>query len=227
MAKLVGSAAGLGMLVLIGVLLFAFLRQIGAMRQETARQIGRTAAAVLFAACMEWLTAALIFRVTHGNLESAADLTVIFHGPSFRQMHSALQDPAAVSWPIRLLAYPGHALGKALFDQYLLGGVVLALILAVCGACLITARVNRILGRSWAEDGLLLLICLPCTPLVLLPGWASWAAFLASLLFYFLGKRIRARTIRPLSRSLLAGLISLGAMLSCAVISGMTYGWIG
>lgn len=227
MGKFVGTVAGMGMLALIALLLFAFLRQIGALQRETARRIGRTAGAVLAAGCMEWMIAALIEQVTHRNLESAADLAVVFNGPAFRQMHLALQEPMTAPLFLRLLAYPGHALGKALFGQYVLGGAVLALILAMAGACLVTSRVHQILGQSWAENTLLLLLCLPVTPFVLLPGWPSWAAFAAALLFFFLGKRVKPRQVRPLSGALLAGLISLGALLSCAVISGMTYGRIG
>ena len=147
MGEFLGALAGGGMLLLVGLLILRFLREIGAVRAEACRALLRTAGMALLTGAVYWLAGALLSRVLRGTLESAAAPEQIFSGPAFQRMLYALEYPEWTGPLSGLFAHLGHAVGAALFGRYVLGGVVLCFLCVMASACLIRLP-GRIRARS-------------------------------------------------------------------------------
>ena len=227
MAGFLGAAAGAGMLILVGVLAAFFLRQIGVLKGASARQLFRTAAAVILFFCLDTGVAALICRVLRGTLDSPVELKAIFVGRGMQSFFHWLKEPACAPLPEKIYFFPAHWLGSLLFGPYLLGGVVLSLALTGCALHLIWRRVRDAWGDAWAEDIRLMLLSLPGSVFLLLPGWPAAAFLLTAILFFFAGKRLKCSERKPLDPSAFGWVLAGLSLLSCAVIAGMVYGRIG
>ena len=228
-----GALAGIGMLALIGALFVRFLREMGWMRRETARMLLRVTAGTggVFAVLM--LAAFLIRRTLYGAPASLFQVGQIFTGPAVQRMLDALEHFPGSVGPIGFLfACLGRALGTLLFGQYRLGGMVLAFLMTDAGACLLYAPLSARWSPAYAGRAVFLLLCLPGSVFLFLPGWAPMLFFGAALTL-FLAERLWLKDRFPpapaplLSPPLYDGLLCLCALLSAMVTACAAQGWIG
>lgn len=195
MNELLGFLAGAGMLVLIAVLFFAFLRQIGAVSGETARFLMQVAAIALFAGLVYFSAGALLFQTITGKLSSAADYPAYFHSAYLKNIYERIQNPSWSGVFTGFFVYLAHLFGKILFGQYQFAALALAWGMS-CGALwLIGCRIRTLCGQHTAEQGTVLLAAMPGGVFLFLPGWMPLAFLMAGVFFYFLGKKLPFKKI--------------------------------
>lgn len=217
MGEFLGVLAGGGMLALVAVLFFAFLRECGALSPASGKRLGRAAATVLGIAAAYLLAGAVMYAVVYEPADNPAEINRIFRTPSLERMYAALRAPSFYAPLSGLFAYLGHAVGTVLFGQYLLGGEALSLLLTILGAWLLLERLGPLVGGKAAEEGLFLLFSLPGALFLMLPGWPALAFFLVSGGVYILGRRWPERIV-SYSSSAYATVVSVSALLSAAVV---------
>ena len=226
MAEILGFLAGCGMVALVGALVVVFLRQMGWLRQNMIRLLGRSAALIGTAGGSYLLLALLTRLALYGKIEGPLELGTLFCGPYLTRILTALYNPAEIG-PVSLcFAWAGHVLGSVLFGQYVFSGILLAWTMAAASLYLIQLRVQKITDDSTARDIALLLLFLPGSVFFLLPGWAPVCLLAAAVLFYALSRRARACKLR-FSPTAYAWLIVVCSLLSAAVTVCAAEGRIG
>ena len=221
MDKYLGFLAGCGMLLLIGGLIAAFLRQMGVMTQAGTRRVIRCAMMTFFAGLAYFFIGALIYQVFYGKLESAARVDVFFQGPYLQRMFSALNSPSWFAPVSGAFAWMGHLLGRLFFGQFLFGGIVLAWGAVFFSLFLLQTTLERLFGLSAAKDLSLLLLCCPGSVFLFLPGWPCFALFIVSCAVCICLRRFRQRTFLvpsvPFSWALACCVCLNAAVLTCMV----------
>ena len=226
MAELLGFVAGAGMIAFIGVLIVAFLLQMGWVTRDAAKLLGRSAVMVCGAGTL-YLGIALVFELAvYGKIENGVTLDAAFHGPYIRAVLAALENPQGVGPVSMAFAAIGFVLGKVFFGQYVFCGLVLAWGMTIASLFLLQLRLRKIADDPTARDAAFLLLCLPGSVFLLLPGFAPLCLLLCAVIFYLLGKRLKRWKIR-LSPTAYGGLLGLCAMLSAAVVICAAEGRIG
>ena len=226
MADILGFLASCGMIALVFVLAALFLRQMGWIRENTIRLLGRCSVMTCTAGIL-YLALTLLFQLTiYGKIESGLTLNVLFRGPYMNSMLAALNFPRGVG-PISLLfATLSYAVASLLFGQQTFCGVCLAWVMTSVSLCLIQSRFQAIADDKAARDVSFLLLCLPGSLFFLLPGCAPVCLLVFSIAFYFLGKRIPRGKLR-FSPAGYGWLIAMSAILSSAVTICAAEGRIG
>ena len=226
MDSFLGLLAGVGMLALIGILFVSFLRQIGVMKSGQVRLAARCAGIAFGAGVGYWLVGALVDQVIYNNLASISQIDAIFRGPYLQKMFSSLAAPEWFAPLSGLFCFLSHGLGRLLFGQYILAGMVLSWMLTYLSVCLLSARLQSMWDEKTAENTVFFLLCFPGALFFFLPGWASLALFLASVGFFFLGKRFRVS--KPaVNDTMYAILLCISSVLSAMVVTGAVYGRLG
>ena len=226
MSGWLGALAGGGMLILICVLVFAFLRQIGRVGQGFAQTAGRVAAAVLSAGVVFFGLGALLQQVIFQNLESAADYPVYFHTEYLSRVYEAVQEPRWLGPLTGVFVFAAHGLGRVLFEQVTLASIVLSWGMTMIAAGLVFCRLRGIWPSRAAWRGVFLLLCLPGSVFFFLPGWPPMALLLVAALFFFLGKKLPAGQVR-LSDAGYFTILSVSALLSSFVMAALVLGRLG
>ncbi len=224
MAETLGFLAGCGMLALVGWLFVSFLLEMRWISWERTRLIGRTALMTCGAGVLYLLVAAVHFlTVYQTNLAGLSDL---FRGPYMTGVFQALTTPRGVDACSLVFVGLAHGLGAVLFRQFELSGLWLAWVLTGAGLYLIQLRLEKKLGEKTAFDLAFLLLCLPGSVFLLLPGCAPFVFFLLALSFFFLGKHLPYRSVR-LHPTAYGWAVALCALFSAAITTGMVTGAIG
>ena len=153
MGGFLGVIAGGGMLLLIGSLFFAFLRQAGAIKPGQAKRLGMAAGMTLGLGLAYWLLGGLFYGVLFEPVAGIAEFNAIFRTAGLEKMYIALENPAFYGLFSGIFAYLGHFLGRILFGQYLFAGVVLALCMTLASVFLLMSRMEMILGEKEAQNG--------------------------------------------------------------------------
>lgn len=188
-----GALAGGGMLLLIGLLIWAFLREMGWVSGDKLRWLGRCFLMVLGAGLTYRAVGALIYFVIYGPVGNATEYTVIFRSKGLEEMYIALCNPAWHGLLRGLFAYLGHGIGSVLFGEYLLGGELLAFGCTFAGSALLISRMKRLWGEKTGEELGFLMLCLPFGVFLFLPGWGPIAFLLGAALFHQLGRWLPER----------------------------------
>ena len=187
----IGALGSLGMFFLIGALFFTFLKEIGVICREKAKDILQLSLAVLAVGLVFWLGGGVIHAAVYGpNSTQLTDIPSLFRTKALEKIYACLETPDWCGPFSGLFVYAAHGMGKILFGKYLLAGMLLSLCLTLAGSSLCMERFRDIFGREKAKDALFLLLSFPGSCFLFLPGGASMAFFLLSLLFFYLGKRI-------------------------------------
>ncbi len=231
MGEFLGLLAGIGMLLLIGLLIGRFFRDMGWMSRETGQMNGRSTGMILGVGAAYWLLGALIHGMMYGELSGAA-LRQVFCGPYTQEMFEIVKQPVSAGPAAFLFALFGHALGSLLFGQYELSAVVTALLMTDAAACLLTAWMADWRGEKEAERTVFLLLCLPGAVFLFLPGWAPVILLVVSLAFFLAGKRLFPKDAAPapvpfLSSPAYDALLCLCAFFSALTTACAALGWIG
>ena len=226
-----GLLAGIGMLLLLGLLIGRFFRDMGWMSRETGRMLGRVTGMTLGVGAVYWLFGALIHGMLYGELSGAA-LRQVFCGPYTQEMFEIVKQPVFTGPAAFLFALFGHALGALLFGQYELSAVVTALLMTDAAACLLTAWMAGRRGEKDAEKSVFLLLCLPGAIFLFLPGWAPVILLVVSLALFLAGKRLFPKDYVPAKSRFLSSpaydaLLCLCAFFSALVTACAALGWIG
>lgn len=191
MSGFIGALGSLGMFFLIGVLFFTFLKEIGAVHPEKAKDILQISLAVLAVGLVFWMSVGVIHAAVYGpDSTQLSDIPSLFRTEALEKIYAHLEVPAWCGPFSVLFVYAAHGIGKILFGKYLLAGMLLSLCLTVAGSCLFMERFRGIFGREKAKNVLFLLLGFPGSFFLFLPGGASVIFFFLSLLFFYLGKRI-------------------------------------
>ena len=223
MGGFLGVIAGGGMLLLIGALFFAFLRQAGAIKPGQAKRLGMAAGMTLGLGLAYWLLGGLFYGVLFEPVAGIAEFNAIFRTADLEKMYIALENPAFYGLFSGIFAYLGHFLGRILFGQYLFAGVVLALCMTLASVFLLMSRLEMILGEKEAQNGAFLLLCLPGALFLFLPGGAPLILLTLSVVFYFVGKKIPACRLR-IPEGAYSWLIGISGIFSAAVVFGAVMG---
>lgn len=223
MGGFLGVMAGGGMLLLIGALFFAFLRQAGAMKPRQMKRLGMAAGMTLGMGLAYWLLGGLFYGVLFEPVAGIAEINAIFRTAGLEKMYIALETPGFYGFFSGIFAYLGHFLGKILFGQYLFAGVILALGMTLASVFLLMSRLEVIFEEKSAQNGAFLLLCLPGALFLFLPGGAPLLLLTLALAFYFLGKKIPACQCR-LPDGLYSWLLGILGIFSAAVVFGTVMG---
>lgn len=209
------------MILLVLALLGAFLCEIGKMRKETARRLGRVLLTVWAAEAAHVGISGLMYYSVY-LCDGFPALSVMFRTAYLERMYEALRQPAFFAPVSGLLAYGGHGIGKMLFGQYVLGGFLLSESITYLGCCLIDFRLRERFSPRAAGQGVLLLCLLPGAIFLYLPGWPPLLFLGIAILFSFLGKRLPRREGKALPGAEYLLLLSslLTAAVDYALISG-------
>ena len=226
MAEILGFLSGVGMLAFIGALIVAFLLQMGWVPRDAPKLLGRSAAMVCGIGTLYLGTALLFELAVYGKLENGVTLDAVFHGPYMRLMLAALENPQGVGIVSMAFAALGFVMGKLCFGQYAFCGLVLAWGMTIASLFLLQLRLRKMTDDPTLRDAAFLLLCLPGSVFLLLPGFAPLCLLLCAVIFYLLGKRLKPRKIR-LSPAAYGGLLGLCAVLSAAVVICAAEGRIG
>ena len=132
-------------------------------------------------------------------------------------MYRLLEAPAWQGILTGAFAYLGHGLGSLVFGQHLLGGEALAFLCAFFGTLLIRLRLEGMIGEKGGEQGAFLMLCLPLSVFLFLPGWGPLAYLLGAGGFFLAGKRLPRREW-ALPSGLYGGLLAVCAVLSAAMV---------
>jgi len=229
MAGFVGAMSSMGMLALIGLLVAAFLRQIGCLSHANARILLKTAGMTLGVGCGYLLTALLLRQVAFGGADAASGLGSLFGGSYIKASFAALEG-AESSGPLlplsAVFSYIGRLLGTVMFHQNRTAGFLLAYLMTEASVLLMFFRARKIWYDEAAMDAAALLLCAPGGAFFFLPCGVPLGLLIVSLAFYFLGRRIPSYAIRY-SQSLSAWALAVSVCLSAAVLCGMVSGRIG
>ena len=213
------------MLMMIGILILVFLRELRLLSSESLRRIisiyGLTAAV----GALYFLAGALLRQATYQDVESAAAFDVFFSSGYLRRVYDLLSHPAWDGVLTGAFIYASHAIGALLLGQYLFGGWVLAWGLTGLSMCFIEAGLRKIFGRQAAKDGVFLLFCAPGAVFLFLPGWPPTAMLAAALALYFLSGRITERK-RTLPRAGYGLILAFLSLLSASVTAALVLGRI-
>lgn len=221
MSGFIGALGSLGMFFLIAVLFFTFLKEIGALHPEKGKDILQISLAVLAVGLVFWLSGGIVHAAVYGpDSTQLSDIPSLFRTDALEKIYACLEVPAWCGPFSGLFVYVAHGIGKILFGKYLLAGMLLCLCLTVAGCCLFMERFRVIFGRDKAKNVLFLLLSLPGSFFLFLPGGASVIFFFLSLLFFFLGKKIP----KVKSEGSFALLLSLNGILSGALIFAVVTG---
>ena len=226
MGVFLGLLAGVGMLVLIAALIIRFLRQIGLLKESTCAALWDSGLTVLGIGCAYWAFGALMYQILYGNLDSLTHIEAIFRGSYMQRMFAALANPGGLLPLSAVSAWAGHIVGRLLFDHNTLGGMAFTWCILFLGTSLIRIRLEGTWSREETGGAVHLLLCLPGAVFLFLPGWPSIAFFLASLVFFFAGKKhkIPAPHFSP---AVYGWAAAVCAVISAAVIAGCVHGRLG
>lgn len=209
------------MLLIVLALIGAFLCETGKMRPETARRLGRVLLCVWGAEAAHVLLSGLMYFTVYGS-EGFPALEEMFRTAYLEKMYGALQMPAFFAPVSGALAWLGHGIGKVLFGQYALGGVLFSEGITYTACCLLDARLRERFSSQAALQGVLLACLLPGAVFLYLPGWPPLLFLGAAWLFFALGKRLPQKEGKALPGweyvLLLAGILT--AAVDYALISG-------
>lgn len=191
MNGLLGTLAGGGMLVFIGVLVLLALRRAGLVTSAgTARDLLWCAGVTLAVGALYFLSGLLLHFAVFQELPEAGDYTGIFRSGYLSRVYDALEKPSFFGPLTGLFVYLGHAAGKLMFSQYHAGGLAAAWGMTLAASCLFYFRLQGSCGRTAARDAVFFLLALPCGVFFFLPGWGPVLFLIAALLFFFAGKRL-------------------------------------
>lgn len=224
MSDVLGAAASGGMLMLIGLLILVFLKQINLVTGSAIRFLIRMALLTFAAGAVYLAAGALVFHHMCQDLESAANYQTFFRTAYLERVYDDMQHPAWHDVLTGIFVYTAHGLGALMLGQYASAGIVTAWGMT-CGAlCLFASGMKR-LFKSAQEDEMTILVCLPCSVFFFLPGWAPILLFLLGFLFFLVSKRIPPRERRPFPR-ISAILYSVSCLLSACVTAALAMGRI-
>ena len=193
MGGAVGALAGGGMLLLIVLLVGAFCREMGWLKEKRMGRLLKCLASVMGACIVYRLAGALMHFVTYGPTGDVTEYHIIFLTRELTEMYRALNAPFFPGLLRGVFVYAAHGLGKVLFDQYLLAGEVLAFACVFSGTALIQARLDGLIGEKGADQAGFLALCLPVSVFLFLPGWGPVAYVLFALAFFILGRWLPRR----------------------------------
>ena len=226
MGEFLGALAGGGMLLLIVALVLCFLREIGALKKDTALRLGRCCGITVCMGSAYLLLGALISRVIYHAPESPAFIDEYFRGAYLQSMFSALKQPSWFRPVSGLFAWAGHGLGAVLFGNAVLGGQALCWGLTCLGVFLLESRLCPLVGQHGADSAAIFILSLPGALFLFLPGWPCVAFLGAACAFFFFGKYLPLRK-RQLPPALYSIGLAVGSMLSAAVTAGAVFGSVG
>ena len=226
MGGLLGWLAGCGMLMLIGILLLLFLRDIHVLPGALAKAIAVTGLQALAVGMLYLFACMLLRQAMYQDVESAEDFARFIPGGYWQEMAGLLKSPAWRRPLTSLFAYSGHFLGNILFGQYLSAGWALAFLLTILSAVLVFIRLRACIGGEGAAQCVFLLLCLPSSVFCFLPGWPPMAALLIACLFFFLGRLIPRRAV-VLPRPVYIAALAASGVLSAFSVAALTLGRIG
>lgn len=209
------------MLLTVLALICAFLCEIGRMRPETARRLGRVLLCVWGADAAHVLLSGLMYYTVYGS-DGFPALEEMFRTAYLEKMYSALRTPEFFAPVSGALAWLGHGIGKALFGQYVLGGFLLSEGVTYIACCLLAVRLRERFSPRAALQGVLLVCLLPGAVFLYLPGWPPLLFLGIAGVFFILGKRLPQKEGKALPCGeyvlLLAGILT--AAVDYALISG-------
>jgi len=226
MGEFLGLAAGGGMLALVGVLVAAFLEQMGFLRPEKRKRLGQCAVMAGSMVGAYWLIAALMAQMNFESLSNQARITAIFRGPYVGKMVYSLLQPSFFAPLSGLFAYAAHFLGDALFGQYMFAGVALAFGCTFFSVWLVRERLFVLFGDGFSQNASFLLLCLPFAVFFFLPGWPPVGLLMLSCVFSLAGRRLEGRNIR-FSGAAFHWLMAVSLCLSAMVTAGCVFGVVG
>ena len=220
MAGLLGFLAGAGMMVLIGVLVLAFCRQMAWITADTARKIGKTFAFSALCGVCYLLFAALVRQVMQQNVESAADYSGILQSAYLNRVYAAVENPQWMGFATGVFIYAAHALGTLMLGQYLPAALALSFCMTGAACCLIQCRCEKCFGESFAKSMVFLILCLPGAVYSFLPGCAAVYLLVFSILFHVFGKRIPQKQPKPVPVMVHVLLLLASAAVTAALAMG-------
>lgn len=213
MGNILGGIAGGGMLILIGVLVLLFLHQVSLLPEALLRRIARTCGLTLGAGIL-YLLAGLLLDLALFQEDAVPEISAVFSNGYLDRVYAMLEQPSWQGPLTGAFVWAAHGLGRLLQEQYRFAALALAWALTCASACLIRERIRAVWGEAWAREGMFLLLCLPGAVFFFLPGFPPLLLFLFSLLFFFAGKRLGGRDVRPVR-----GSAFLAVLTGCAVLS--------
>ncbi len=232
MGDFLGLLAGSGMLALIGALFGRFLMEMGWMRRETCRLLLRVTGMTLGVGAAYWLSGALIHATLLGGLGGAPVIRQVFGGPYTQTMFETVREAWITPPPTFFFVLISHAMGTLLFGQYDFAAVATAFLLTDCAVCLLYAWISGRWGEKGAERTVFLLLCLPGSVFLFLPGWTPVLRLLVSLALFLWGRWLGAKEVHPapvlfLSAAAYDALLCLCALFSALVTACAALGRIG
>lgn len=202
------TLSGAAMLFFLLALLMALLERMGVVRKQTTLSLMKTVLICLCFFLAYEAAARVIYFLLYGG-ETAPGPQEIFGVRQLEPYFAGLESGAGL-WNL-----PGHFLGKLLFGEYQMGGMVFSTALVVAAMHLCYLRLRAKHEEHGARTGQALLLTFPGVFFCFLPGWGAWALLAAALAFYFIGKRVRVRAglSAPAAEVLFAVMGVLNAML--------------
>ncbi|MBQ9264811.1 MAG: hypothetical protein IJ189_11485 [Clostridia bacterium] len=217
MAGLLGALAGGGMLMLSGILFFAFLLEVGAVDRAACRCFLRLTLTTVSVGCLYFLFGALVHQVLRYDLADAADYTHFFRNDALVRAYEGLEQPGREGFLTHIFVLLGHGVGRLLLGQYASGGWVTAWGMTCLALCLLYARLRAWMDEEVAGKAAFMLLCLPGSVFFFLPGWPPLALLLLALIFYFAGKGLPVRLFQV--HPVVGQVIAVICMLSSACVT--------
>ena len=225
MGDFLGLAAGIGMLLLIGLILFAFLRQLHWISDEKAKSVLRCALMCLGMGTCYYLGAALLCAIQLRELHSAVRLSEVFTGEKIQIVLDALDHPVWTGPLSGLFVYAARLLGKVFFSQYQFAGVAFSFLLSTVACCMVYFASLSFFDEKTAQNTAFLSLCLPGSVFFFLPGAGPILYAFIGLALLLLSKLLKVR--RNGSLPFYNVILSFSMLLSSFVTAGCVNGWLG
>lgn len=186
MGKLIGLAGSAGMLAFVAMLLFDFFKYAGVISPAFIRRMRKACLLSVAPAVIYWLCGYLMYCVIYGSyVIDITDIQALFPSNTLKDNIHSLKAPVFSDPFTWLFSWMGHLIGRILFENYLLGGMVLVFLLIIGGVYFLLARGEMMIGKTDTERLLTLCFSLPGAFVLFLPGCAPILFFSIALIIYF------------------------------------------
>ena len=138
MGALIGFSGSVGMLLFIGALCMAFLRYAGVLSLANVIRL-KNSCLIVFGVFAVYLGAACLMRGAVYGQSSIHfdDILTIFPSDALGRSLDGLRQPVFTGVFSGIYLYLGHFLGRVLFGEYILGGIVLVFICLIVSVFLL------------------------------------------------------------------------------------------
>lgn len=185
---MIKTLSGAAMLLFLLALLLSVLEKTGLVRKQTACPLMKTALICVGFGLAYDGVARLVFALCC-DTEGAPGIRELYSAGWLETYYTGLETGSG------LLNLPGHWLGRLLFGEFLMGGVVFSTLLTAASLHLFYLRLRALRGEGAARTGQALMLVFPGAFFCFLPGWGAWALLGAALIFTAIGQK-RKRAVR-------------------------------